>query len=82
MSVAADPAEGVTEPEHVRIDVLRGAPTEHELAALIAVMTEAYDTEAASAVAEDAPGRSAWAVSQRGLRTPFDRDLGWSRFGA
>ena len=82
MSTPADPIDGATEAEHVRIDVLRGAPAEHELAALIAVMTEAYDTEAASAVAEDAPGRSAWAVSQRGLRTPFDREVGWSRFGA
>ena len=77
-----DPIDGATEPARVQIEVLRGAPTEHELAALMAVMTEAYDSEAASAVADDAPGRSAWAVSQRGLRTPLDREVGWTRFGA
>ena len=63
------------------IDVLRGTATEEELAALIAVVTEAYATEAAEAVADDAPRRTAWALSQRALREPLRRDLGWGRFG-
>lgn len=67
--------------ETVTIDVLRGTPTEAELAALIAVVSEAYATEAAEAVAEDAPRRTAWELSQRALRQPLRRDLGWGRFG-
>jgi hypothetical protein len=68
-----DTGDGVT------IDVRRGAPTDDELAALIAVVTEAYTGEAAEAVAEDDTARSAWSLSQRGLRTPLRRDLGWGR---
>ncbi|MEV8273866.1 acyl-CoA carboxylase subunit epsilon [Microbacterium sp. NPDC077184] len=62
--------------EDITIDVRRGNPTEEELAALIAVVSEAYATEAATAVVEEEPSRSAWAVSQRGLRTPLPR-VGW-----
>jgi hypothetical protein len=67
--------------QRVAIDVRRGDPTDDELAALIAVVTEAYAGEAAEAVAEDRSQRSAWALSQRGLRQPLRRDLGWGRFG-
>lgn len=67
--------------EAVTIDVRRGTPTEAELAALIAVVSEAYATEAAEAVADDAPRRTAWELSQRALREPLRRDLGWGRFG-
>jgi hypothetical protein len=67
--------------EGVRIDVLRGSPTEEELAALIAVVTEAYAGEAAAAVADERPRRSAWDLSQRALRQPLRRELGWGRFG-
>ena len=38
--------------DSVTIDILRGAATEEELAALIAVVTEAYTGEAAEAVAD------------------------------
>ncbi|MET0735119.1 MAG: acyl-CoA carboxylase subunit epsilon [Microbacterium sp.] len=62
------------------MDVLRGTPTDEELAALIAVVTESYAGEAAAAVAEE-PVRSAWSVSQRALRTPLPREVGWGRFG-
>ncbi len=62
--------------EDIRVEVLRGSPTEEELAALIAVVTEAYAAEAAQAVA-DAPKRSAWELSRRALRQPLRRDLGW-----
>ena len=76
MTIADDSAgHGLT------IDVLRGTPTEEELGALIAVVTEAYTVEAAEAVAEDRPRRTAWELSQRTLREPLRRDLGWGRFG-
>ena len=63
------------------IEVHRGAPTEEELAALIAVVSEAYTGEAAEAVADDRETRTGWALSQRSLRQPLNRDLGWGRFG-
>lgn len=68
------------QPPGVTIDVRRGAPTDDELAALIAVVTEAYAGEAAEAIAEE-PVRTAWSVTQRGLRVPLARELGWGRFG-
>jgi hypothetical protein len=76
VSIADDP--GV---ESVTIDVLRGTPTEEELAALIAVVSQAYTGEAAEAVADDRAVRTGWSLSQRSLRRPLDRDLGWGRFG-
>ncbi len=65
----------------VTIDVLRGMPTEEELAALIAVVSQAYLGEAAEAVVEDRAHRTGWELSQRTVRRPLDRDLGWGRFG-
>ncbi|MCC2033388.1 acyl-CoA carboxylase subunit epsilon [Microbacterium allomyrinae] len=73
------PATDQNVAESIRIDVSRGAPTDDELAALIAVVTEAYTGETAEAVAEDRPERTAWAVSQRSLRQPLRRELGWTR---
>ena len=61
------------------LDITRGAATEEELAALIAVISEAYATEAAAAVADE-PTVSAWARTQRPLRTPLRRDIPWGRF--
>ena len=74
MSPADDTADGVT------IDVLAGSPTEEELAALIAVVSQAYTGEAAEAVADDTTARSAWSLTQRNLRGPLRRELGWGRF--
>ena len=71
---------GGTTRDSVTIDMLRGTPTEEELAALIAVVSEAYTGEAAEAVAEDRVRRSGWELSQRALRQPLDRDLGWGSF--
>ena len=68
-----DSALGVT------IDVRRGTASEEELAALIAVVSESYAREAAGAIAEETDRRTAWAVSQRGLREPLRRDIGWVR---
>jgi len=67
------PADGIT------VDVLRGAPTDLELAALVAVVSEAYVEEAAAAVADDTAVRSAWSVSQRSFRQPLRREVGWTR---
>ena len=68
--------------DDVAIDVRRGDPTPEELAALLAVVSEAYASEARGAVVEDVPRRSAWSVSQRALRQPLRRDLGWGQWSA
>ncbi|MGW9112816.1 acyl-CoA carboxylase subunit epsilon [Microbacterium sp. NPDC055683] len=61
-----------------RVDVVRGTPTDEELAALVAVVSEAYAAEAASAVADEPAGDDAWTRSRR-LRRPLVRG-GWARF--
>ena len=61
------------------VDVVRGNPTEEELAALIAVVSDAYLGEAADAVAEE-PHISAWQRTQRGIRRPLRRDIPWGRY--
>lgn len=66
--------------DDLAIHVLRGNPTEDELAALIAVVTEAYAAEAAGTVADDEPRATAWSRTQRPLRQPLRRDVGWGRF--
>ncbi|MEU1972531.1 acyl-CoA carboxylase subunit epsilon [Microbacterium sp. NPDC019599] len=76
MSATADQT-----PDGVTVEVRGGAPTAEELAALIAVVSEAYVEEAVGALAEDARTRSAWALSQRSFRDPLRRELGWGRFG-
>ncbi|MGB4778773.1 acyl-CoA carboxylase subunit epsilon [Microbacterium sp.] len=75
----ANPEWGA-EADAVHVDVLRGDPTPEELAAVIAVVTEAYAREAADAVADDAPRPSAWQIAARGLRPPLRRDIAWGRF--
>jgi len=62
------------------IEVLRGNPTDEELAALIAVVGEAYANEAADAVADESTRRSVWELSTRTLRGPLRRDEGWGRW--
>ncbi len=63
-------------------EVVRGTPTEEELAAAVVVVSEAYAREVADATASDAPPRSRWELSARGLRTPLDRAAGWQSFTA
>jgi hypothetical protein len=63
----------------VTIDVRRGTASEEELAALIAVVSESYAREAAAAIAEEPAVTTAWGLSQRGLRGPLRRELGWVR---
>jgi hypothetical protein len=71
--IGEEPGAGVT------IDVRRGTASEAELAALIAVVSESYAREAAAAIAEETGTRTAWTVSQRALREPLRRELGWVR---
>ncbi len=71
--------DAASAPARPRIEVLRGDPTPEELAALIAVVSEAYVHEVEEAVAEDAPV-SAWGRTPRRLRRPLRRDIPWGRF--
>jgi len=66
---------------NVRVEIRRGNPTPEELAAVVAVVTESYRSEAAAALAETEPRPSAWRVSARTLRAPLRREIGWGRFG-
>ncbi|MDQ1083240.1 MULTISPECIES: acyl-CoA carboxylase subunit epsilon [Microbacterium] len=66
----------------VVVEVVRGAPTEEELAAAIVVVTEEYAREVAGATAPDEPVRSRWELNARGLRQPLDRAAGWNGFTA
>ncbi|WP_396652545.1 acyl-CoA carboxylase subunit epsilon [Microbacterium sp. Se5.02b] len=68
-----------SDPAAPMLEITRGTATEEELAALIAVISEAYATEAADAVAEE-PSVSAWTRTQRPLRRPLRRDIPWGRF--
>ncbi|GAA5038995.1 acyl-CoA carboxylase epsilon subunit [Microbacterium fluvii] len=61
----------------VSVEVRRGAPSAEELAALIAVVSEAYAGEVDAATADDAPSTSAWMQTRRALRRPLARELGW-----
>ncbi len=71
----------ITLTEHGAPDVriVRGTANEEELAALIAVVTDTYEREAADAVAEE-PRVSAWQRTQRPMRAPLRRDIRWGRF--
>lgn len=70
----------MTEPdESPRIEIVRGAPSDIELAALIAAVSDAYTVETADAVA-DVPRISVWERTQRGLQGPLRKDIPWGRF--
>lgn len=62
----------------VPMSIVRGEATAEEIAAVVAVVSEHYATEQSEAVADE-PQRSAWALSQRALREPLRRELGWNR---
>ncbi|MFJ2370507.1 acyl-CoA carboxylase subunit epsilon [Microbacterium sp. NPDC087665] len=68
-----------THDESPAIEITRGTATEEELAALIAVVSDAYAQESSDAVAEE-PRVSAWTRTQRSLRAPLRRDIPWGRF--
>lgn len=61
------------------MEILRGSPTPEELAALIAVVSDAYTREAENAVADE-PHISAWQRQRRGIRRPLRRDIPWGRY--
>ncbi|MFT4259974.1 acyl-CoA carboxylase subunit epsilon [Microbacterium sp.] len=61
------------------IEILRGSATEEELAALIAVVSDAYAQEEAAAVAADRRV-SAWQQTRRPMRSTMRRDIPWGRF--
>ncbi|MCK2024093.1 acyl-CoA carboxylase subunit epsilon [Microbacterium sp. 22179] len=65
--------------ERPALEITRGTATEEELAALIAVVSDAYAAEESDAVAEE-PVVSAWTRTQRSLRKPLRRDIPWGRF--
>ncbi|WP_431802264.1 acyl-CoA carboxylase epsilon subunit [Microbacterium sp. bgisy203] len=81
--VGADAASGSPERDErdLHVEIRRGSPTAEELAAVVAVVTEAYEHEAAAAIAEPEPHPSAWRVSARAMREPLRREIGWGRFG-
>lgn len=64
----------------VVVEVVRGAPTEEELAAAIVVVSEEYVREIDGATAADEPVRSRWELDARGLRQPLNRAAGWNGF--
>jgi phenylpyruvate tautomerase PptA (4-oxalocrotonate tautomerase family) len=83
MTASEEGRPGPDESAHIvlRVDVERGNPTPEEIAAVVAVVSDAYVTEAAAAVAVDDARPSAWQVSARALRAPLRRDVGWGVFG-
>ena len=74
-----EPAVDRAAPAPVMLEVIRGTATEEELAALIAVLGDAYANEQAEATVEE-PRVSAWTRTQRPLRRPLRRDIPWGRF--
>ena len=76
---AQEPAVDRAAPAPVMLEVTRGTATEEELAALIAVLGDAYANEQAEATVEE-PRVSAWTRTQRPLRRPLRRDIPWGRF--
>lgn len=62
------------------VNVLRGAPSDEELAAVVAVLSDSYVAEVAAALADDPAPESAWQRTRRNLRTPLRRDIPWGRF--
>ena len=66
----------------MRVDVLRGSPRSDELAALLAVVTEAYAEESAAATVDDEAARpKRWSlVAALAARSPCGGTLGWGRF--
>lgn len=68
------------EPTAIDVEIRRGSPTEEEIAAVIAVVTEAYAQEEAAAVVHEDKQVSAWRRTQRRMRQPLRRDIPWGRF--
>ncbi len=78
-TVDPGPAESAEASAPPTAQIVHGTATEEELAALLAVLSEAYAKEASSATVEEAPV-DAWSRTARGLRRPLRRDVAWGRF--
>jgi hypothetical protein len=72
MSAGGVPADAAA--SAVRVDIRRGDPTPEELAAVVAVVTEAYTTEAAAASPKRAARLRVAGVGASAARTPPPRD--------
>ncbi|MFZ4893215.1 acyl-CoA carboxylase subunit epsilon [Plantibacter sp. Mn2098] len=65
------------------IRVVRGAPTDEEIAALTAVLTAVVSQGAVDDSARDVVGQTRWQRSQRQLRTPLVPGPGrWVGYGS
>ena len=67
------------EPSIPSIEIVRGSATDEELAALVAVVSEAFAQEEADAVVPETPV-SAWLRTRRPMRTTLRRDIPWGRY--
>lgn len=70
----------MTGSEPLPIDIVRGNPTDDEVAALIAVVSAAYQQEAASATVPEAASPSAWMRSVRAPRSVPKPGTRWGGF--
>lgn len=77
--MTGQPDRGSSTEQPPTIEITRGSATDEELAALIAVVSDAYAQESADAVADE-PVVSAWTRTQRPMRAPLRRDIPWGRF--
>ncbi|MFT4233484.1 MAG: acyl-CoA carboxylase subunit epsilon [Microbacterium sp.] len=69
----------MTESIDMRVQITRGTPTPEELAALIAVVGEAYDAEAQATVVDERSASIGWRTSRRLRRVPT-RGARWGAF--
>lgn len=60
-----------------RVEIVRGNPTEEDLAALAGVIPTAYHEEAAEATVDDSVSADTWGTSRRMRRRP---GRAWGRF--
>ena len=78
--MSASDSGAVDETAGLSVRVLSGAPTPEELAAVIAVVTEAYASEAKRATTEDKGPTTAWARSAHSMRQRPIPGSVWGRF--
>lgn len=75
-----DPDEPGVKVSGVDVQVRRGDPAPEEVAAVVAVITEAYTAEIDAAIADEERTPTAWSRRQRPMRAPLRRDIPWGRF--
>lgn len=72
----------MSEDQDLSVAITRGQPTPEELAAVIAVISEAYAGEVAAAQAIDPPKPSAWMRTRRQMRPALKRGLDFGTWSA